>query len=693
MHSYFTKVHQLFPIVHREKFLSLFHRTSDAGILPDYLAWAVFLAASCFSTDPQLQEGRYGRIEIERRLKQSCQRELEQGKSSDLHIIQALILGQLFPAKRERKVALLSWTVNGRAIKLALKRRLNVNPQRLGHDLETYTARICTWWCVYIADIWDAARRGRPSSIHEGEYDVPVPTLGSNAPAEEIYFVRLVALTKILSRVLFFGFNNPQSSESFAHLDAGAEETVRKLRIELADWYAGNTLRRQTSLAQSLNVAYLTVVILLHRHLLPSPLATAFSNPIVLLVTQCASSIVRTAQFSGLSDAGSIPWRLFVPAVGYLTAGITLAQNATWSTHYSGADPLRLNAQKDIRKLLAVFDQATAAGHHTSGMAEMLRNVCSRSGVDLTATVDGVPEIKGQGLPLPHEDPGFFANRMRSIHEKSVSLPEQRAPAPTLEPLASGTMPAPRAASLTEAAFRKRKHSQVSHSQKGTPQPLPSLANLTGLDTGRRSPAMRSVHSISTHSSNSSASHALYPPALPHPPSTAYHPSYGTHRDKQPPRAWEPSRPVSPPPPQPFYDRRYSDTAPRDPSAPITQHQQQSLYYQERREELYPRSVSPSHPYSHEHLNPPYGRPSYSAQTGSPLPRVPPPPPIDPRYRHPTPPLSSTASNSPLWPAGYPYVNPQKRYEVPSPRTYYRTSPSVPQSRWPEYYPYPSQRS
>ena len=252
-------------------------------------------------------------------------RDLAKGKSTDLSLIQSIILGQLFPVKREVNAALLSWAMNGRAVRLAIKRQLNINPSKLGFDPETSTARILMWWCVYIVDIWDGVRRGRPPSIYEGEFDVPLPTMSDPNSNEETFFIRLVSLTRILSKVLSFGGNNNRTSSSISIIDTSTEETVRDLRIQLSEWYRAKTGPPATSsLHQNLLVAYLTVVILLHCTLLPNPPASEVSDPIVLLLSRCPSSIIQVAQHIGISDVGSIPWRLFVPAVGYLTAGVTL---------------------------------------------------------------------------------------------------------------------------------------------------------------------------------------------------------------------------------------------------------------------------------------------------------------------------------------------------------------------------------
>ena len=331
-----------------------------------------------------------------------------------------MILGQLFPAQRERKVALLSWTVDGRAVKLAIKRQLNVNPSKLGFDPETSRARILTWWCVYVVDIWGAVRRGRPPSIHEGEYDIPLPTIIDQSSNEEIFFFRLVSLTRILSRILSFAYNNCQTS-AITSIDASTEETVRNFRGQLADWHRAERLPR-TILYQDLQVAYYTVVILLHRPLFPTPLATAFSDPIVLLVNKCASQIVRIAQYTGLKDVGNVPWRVFVPAVGYLTAGITLAQNAAWSVHISGSRGLRLAALRDVNTLLEIFDQAELMKQHTSGMSGLLRHIFQRSGIDLVITPNtALPEILGVPLPMPHEDPAASLSPEKAMSEKRPS--------------------------------------------------------------------------------------------------------------------------------------------------------------------------------------------------------------------------------------------------------------------------------
>lgn len=678
---YFERVHPHFPIVNKNSFLSAFHRIPEGGVLSDHLAWAVFLAGSAFSNDHRLQEGPENRIQIEKYLKHACERSLEEGNCSDLSLTQALILGQLFPAKRERKFALLSWAINGRAVKLALKRRLNVNPQKLGYDSETCEARIATWWCVYLVDIWDSARRGRPPTIHESEYDVPLPSY-SNPSNEEIFFVRLVLLTKILSSVLCFAYNSNQSA-SLAAPDLAAEEVVRSFRTKLAEWYRSPPSRLDPLLASYLHIAYLTVVILLHRPLLPTPLATAFQDPIVLLVTKCATEIVHVAQLNRVKDAGSVPWRLFVPAVGYLTAGMILVQNATWSTHITGANPLRLSAQREVLNLLAVFDEAGQTRQHITGMSTLLRDIIRTSGVDLNTLPDRVvPEIEGIPLPLPHEDPSFIIAQLRSIPMKSMSAPEKR-PSTMLQSATLISLPAPRSHSMSDASSRKRKHDstgQQSTSQKPGGQPLPPLAVLTGMDP--RSPTTRSVHSMSTYSSHSSASHGrhgqIYSAPTTHTPSTAYHPSYGTGEMAIPGRVnrqWEELRPMSPLPP--LYDRRYPDAQTTyPPSSTFPQ-----PYYPDRREEYPPRPASPTHSYD-QHIT--FPRPSFPSSDPA---FARPPPTLDPRYRQPTPPLSAAPSNSPSWPPGYPYPTPQQRYESSSPRTVHG------QNRWPEYYNYPSQRS
>jgi len=672
--SYFRKVNPLFPVISQDIFMSAYRRVPDSRALSDHIAWAVFLAASSFTDDARLLDGPHSRLQIEKRLKQACDRELARGHSN-LCLIPALILGQLFPAKRERKVALLSWTINGRAVKLALQHKLNIDLKEI--DAEMALTRISTWWCVYIVDIWDAARRGRPASIHEGDYDVPLPIAEKTSSEEEKYFVRLLHLTKILARVLSFGYNNTQTSSTLAGpIDFATEERIRDLRRQLANWYHAETLPRSSLLYENLQVAYLTVVILLHRPLLPTPLATEFQDPVLLLITQCASQIVAIAQRTSDQVAGSVPWRLFVPAVGYLTAGITLAQNAAWSSHISGATPLRISASKDINTLIDIFDTADSKGHNTAGMSGLLKSIFERSGVDRSELSQTVPEIPGTPLPFPHENPAFAVNHFRPSPEKAATLPEKRHSGQLLQTLAPLSLPPPRAHTESDLSFRKRKHAQISHlstpTHKSSPQQLPSLSTLTGVDPGRRSPGVRSVHSMSTFSSHSSGSHHQRQ-GYQVPPSTAYHPSYNTPPDPPRPRHWE-QRAHSPSLP-PIYDRRYSESSNSYPGSsrdfPAHQPPPPNPYYPPR-EEYYTRPVSP-YP-AHEPVPYPQ-RPEVH--------RVP----SDPRYRHPTPPLSAAPSNPPSWPAGYPYP---QRYEAPPPPH----PPPAPQNRgWPVrddyYYPPP----
>ena len=720
--SYFEKIHPLFPIIPKE-FLSRFHAQK---LVPDHLVWAIFLAASTFSDDPRLVEGLHSRSIIETRLKLSCERDSD---ASDLSLIQSLMLGQLFPAKRETKVALLSWTINGRAVKLALKRKLNIDPRTL--DSEDVESRISIWWCVYLVDIWDAARRGRPPSIHEGDYNVPLPMISTTSTEEEVYFARLVQLTRILANVLSFAYNNCQTSASLGcSIDPQTEDSIRNLRVQLAEWYRADGFTRTSALLNHiLEIAYLTVVILLHRPLLPTPLATAYSDPVLLLITKCASTIVRIAQMNENFIPGTVPWRLFLPAVGYLTAGVTLAQNATWSMHITGANALRLSALRDINILLGIFDRADIKGHYTSGMSGLLRNIFRLSGVEIESFDGLVPEIQGVAIPFPHEDPSFSisASRRRSSGERLPILSEKRpSTSATYLSVTNPAVNAPQLQAISDPNSRKRKHSLVSHlsatSSQKTGQQLPPLANVTGLDVGRRSPGLRSVHSISTYSSHSSASinrSGMYPPSQP--VSTAYHPSWGGQTDR--PAGWEQARqPKSPTPLPPLYDRRYSEPqsssyAPSSVSREHAPRPNQTPYYPDPREEYYRRNSPPPHPPpQHQAHHPPYATPHHenpppptvAYRTSYPGPHHQPeytnrlvPPAVDPRYRHPSPPPSS--SNSPNWPAGYPYPT-GHRYDTTSPRAVNSNPPAhphpaaphaAPLSRWPgreDYYFPPPQR-
>jgi Fungal specific transcription factor domain len=664
-------------------------------ILPDHLAWSVFLSASHFSNDPRLHTGAYSRLQIEKALKLSTDRDLNTGQSTDLSLIQALILSQLFPAWRERKVALLSWTINGRAIKLALRRQLNCNPAKLGiHDGPTARARIKTWWCVYMVDIWDAARRGRPPSIHEPDTNVPLPDIEQDT-TEERFFLHLVQLTRILAQVLSFSFNNCKSAATLQSPDTTTEEAVQAFRTQLSDWFRAQT-PLPPLLQSNLQIAYLTICILLHRPLLPTPLATAYADPIVLLLTKCATQIIHLAHQNGTHDAGSVPWRLFVPAVGYLTAGVTLAQNAAWSTHVQGAQPLRLAALFEITRLLDVFEKADMRGHSTAGMSSMLRSIFQRGGISLTAPPPDVrPEIE-LGVPLPHEDSSFTIVHSRVLAEKALS--EKRTSGSVLQPIAP---------SLTDSSLvRKRKFDTVassSHSSsgRGPPQPLPSLANLTGLDTGGRSPTSRSVHSHSTYSSHSSTSqsrigqlypHSSVPPKMP--VSTAYHPTYGTTVDvRHGSRQWEQKGLMSPPPSlPPLYERRYQEPVPPKHNFPPEREYnvppQQS--YNRRDSEYYQRPISPT-------TRPPY--PPLQQQPDPTTFHGRHPPPIDLRYaRTSTPPSSVSGGTVHGWPQGYPYASPQSatyRYDHPPP-TSVAPSPRIVagpsgQQRYNEYY-YPPPR-
>ena len=63
---YFDNVHLVFPIVHKNSFLSSFRPPLDKSGLLDPLAWVVFLAASSYFDDPRLQPLHFSVISISR---------------------------------------------------------------------------------------------------------------------------------------------------------------------------------------------------------------------------------------------------------------------------------------------------------------------------------------------------------------------------------------------------------------------------------------------------------------------------------------------------------------------------------------------------------------------------------------------------------------------------------------------------
>ena len=89
---------------------------------------------------------------------------------------------------------------------------------------------------------------------------------------------------------------------------------------------------------------------------------------------------------------------------------------------------------------------------------------------------------------------------------------------------------------------------------------------------------------------------------------------------------WESSQPMSPPLTH-HYDRRYPDVQYSSSSRDYPKQSPQLPYYPDRRDDYYPRSISPSHPYPSHEQTQNYSRTSYPSQPDSSYHRVPPPPP------------------------------------------------------------------
>ncbi|KAL4947402.1 fungal-specific transcription factor domain-containing protein [Aspergillus filifer] len=103
------------------------------------------------------------------------------------------------------------WPLIGSLVGMAHDLGLNVDPTGWAIEESERKRRIRIWWALYIADKWNALGSGRPSYIHEDNWDVPMVSMGdmpigydgaSPPEATGRMFIAMAHLTTILSDVL-----------------------------------------------------------------------------------------------------------------------------------------------------------------------------------------------------------------------------------------------------------------------------------------------------------------------------------------------------------------------------------------------------------------------------------------------------------------------------------------------------------
>jgi hypothetical protein len=178
-------------------------------------------------------------------------------KRSMLSTIQTLVLMSMFTEAKDGDDGDTShWFITGMAIRMAQDMGLHRNcpiDHMPDHEVEI---RRRVWYATYIIDRWVAAELGRPITILDHEFDVPLPSpyevntthRTQNAESTPVllqeadtnitekrpvysFFTQMITLSQILGQILV-GFYSPRSK----HSKSRNWDLVNKIDCNLTNW-------------------------------------------------------------------------------------------------------------------------------------------------------------------------------------------------------------------------------------------------------------------------------------------------------------------------------------------------------------------------------------------------------------------------------------------------------------------------
>ncbi|WBW72048.1 DNA-binding transcription factor [Schizosaccharomyces osmophilus] len=199
---YFLYIHPTYPVVHRERFLLLFH-TSKNKISP-ILLMAMY-AASILYWDADESLRNFPRVDS-KKLWDMTEESLNQ--SFSLPRLSTLQAAVIFLAGRPWINVAGNWSILTRAVALALILGFHLDCSDWQIPEEEKILRIRTWWALFISEKWLSMYIGINASIRQDDYLVPPLSATQLLPSENTYadsfrvFMKMSELSVFLQTIL-----------------------------------------------------------------------------------------------------------------------------------------------------------------------------------------------------------------------------------------------------------------------------------------------------------------------------------------------------------------------------------------------------------------------------------------------------------------------------------------------------------
>ncbi|KAI7902106.1 fungal-specific transcription factor domain-containing protein [Cokeromyces recurvatus] len=273
---YFSHIHPLFPIVHKEKFLKQYRDTVTNGKTPSILIQSVLALTFRFVAqrlpDTIKDADKFADFYFRKVMKR-----LRNIGRSRLCYVQAALLVALYLDTDDGDVESIQWLTVGIAIRMAQDLGLHRSCSKWKLPRNEIETRHRVFYACYVIDRWFGAKNGKPLTILDRDFDTDMPSpyemtiddTAQKGPPIHQSFILLIKLSEILGRILksFYSPNAKTANSNIGHDDstilAAFERRLENWKISLDEPLNGVYLSELDKV--NLNLFYNTVVLLLYR--------------------------------------------------------------------------------------------------------------------------------------------------------------------------------------------------------------------------------------------------------------------------------------------------------------------------------------------------------------------------------------------------------------------------------------------
>lgn len=292
--------------------------------------------------------------------------------SHSLETVQGLLLMTVFAVNERRRIN--SWHAIGLAVRTAIDQGLHTSSTSSSSDMLLTEMQRRVFWSVYALDRNVSISLGRPCSISDADYDMPLPschsdndleTIGFNvtplegrsrSPRDLSAFLHIVELRQIQSRIqkTFYPVKTADGIDT-EHL----EQERQSMRLTLDDWItrAPRYSKPTPATFQSpdwFQIAYSHGLLLLYR---PSPACPIISLESLQICADSAISLISS--YSSLYAKNKITYT-WIALQSLFMASVTMLYTL-WVSPQIRKSTRKVVVQSNVRSCLALFD---AMEHH-----------------------------------------------------------------------------------------------------------------------------------------------------------------------------------------------------------------------------------------------------------------------------------------------------------------------------------------